>query len=274
MRALLQFASTVHSRPSPIDRAMDLLDIGRRFFDSAMKERGLKQGTVGYREAAILIDGEVPSQSPTESYLRRLFIAKPKHTGWSHWIDSSAAREEADRPHVREGGWEALFVGKRQTALPPSLDFWRIDPQGQFYHIRALEDDLNNERGGPEPHTQLDFLLQVSRLTEIISIGLSFARSMECEESKTSLIFAFRWSELKGRHLTTWVEPRRSFYSREASHQDQIVTTAVVPLETPQSGIAPYVEIAVKELFALFGGMEFNTKVVEDIVTDVLSRRF
>ena len=67
----------------------------------------------------------------------------------------------------------------------PHLDFWRMDPRGMFYAIRGLEDDVASGRNGPPPLTQLDFLLQISRVSEIISTGLSFARSMGCDETHT-----------------------------------------------------------------------------------------
>ena len=136
----------------------------------------------------------------------------------------------------------------------------------------ALEDDLSGERG-PTPGTQLDFLLQISRLAEILLRGLSFGRSLGCDEAKTSLVFAFRWSGLLGRRLTSWAEPMRSFFSRGTSSQDQLTTVVTLPLETAAASISPYVETAVKDLFALFGGMEFETRVIEDIVSKTASQR-
>ncbi len=261
--------------PSIVERVKEILDIGRGRFDPSVNQRGINVPQLGYREAAILIDGEVPSNSATESFLNRLFVAKPRHTGWSPWLDSRGAREEEDQPYVFEGGWEAFVIDLvGGPLLPPHLDFWRIDPGGRFYHLRALEDDLDGRRRGIQPGTQLDFLLQVSRLAEVISIGLSFGRSMGCDESKTSIVFAFRWTGLEGRLLTSWVNPDRSFRSRGRANQHQIVTTVAVPLETPLSGLAPYVEAAVKDLFALFGGMEFETRVIEGIVKESLSHRF
>ena len=97
----------------------------------------------------------------------------------------------------------------------PHLDYWRIEPKGDFYLLTALEDDMPLPGPRPEPLTLLDFQLQISRIAEIISVALSFGRSMGCEPSKTSLSFSFRWSRLTGRSLTSWVEPiRRSFRSR------------------------------------------------------------
>jgi hypothetical protein len=141
-----------------------------------------------------------------------------------------------------------------------------------FYHIRALEDDLAKERG-PTPGTQLDFLLQIARIAEDISTGLSFGRSLGCDEAKTLLLFGFRWTGLAGRQLSSRVEPMRTFYSRGLSNQDQITTVVTVPLETPPDGIPPHVENTVRDLFALFGGMEFESRVIEGIASETIKQR-
>jgi hypothetical protein len=267
-------ATIAHATPPPLERVVQVLDAGRGRYGAEAKERRLAGlDAVGFREAAILIDGKVPSHRATESFLQRLFVAMPRYSGWPPWLDSTPASEKDERPYVHDGGWEA-FLCLNQTVFGSSLDFWRIDPKGSFYHIRALEDDLSKSSGGPEPHTVLDFLIQVSRTTEIIAVGLSFARSMGCVESETSLAFAFRWMGLKGRHLASWVDRRRNIYARVQTHQDEVMTTVSVPLETPPSSIPQYVEMAVKDLFAAFGGKEFDLRVIEGIANDVLQQRF
>jgi hypothetical protein len=107
-----------------------------------------------------------------------------------------------------------------------------------------------------------------------MSIGLSFGRSMGCDDTKTSVAFAFRWTGLEGRRLTSWAQRHRSLGYPDAAKQPEIVTAVAVPLEAPQSGITTYVEAAVKPLFALFGGMEIHTQVIEGAVRDVISQRF
>jgi hypothetical protein len=175
---------------------------------------------------------------------------------------------------VLDQGWEALIVAldPRRTIGLPGVDFWRAEPSGVFYHLRALEDDLASGRG-LEPGTQLDFLLQISRVAEVISTGLSFARTLGCDEAETLLIFAFRWTGLAGRELTSWVEPMRSFRLRVASTQNQLCIHIVVPLGTPPDGIPPHVENAVRDLFALFGGAEVSSRVIEEIALQRIRER-
>ena len=96
---------------------------------------------------------------------------------------------------------------------------------------------------------------------------------MGCEENDTSIAFAFRWTRLTGCHLVSWTNPERSLYSRGASHQDEITTSTVVPLEVPHSALTGHVEEAVNPLFELFDGTRLESRVVEGIVRDTLERR-
>jgi hypothetical protein len=164
---LLQMGS---QPPSAIVSARKLLEAGRKRFETAMAERRLPIPDSGFREAAVVIDGDVPRHAATQSFLNRLFIARPQHTGWPAWIDSRHLPNESDQPRVVDGGWEALL--DHSGAYVPHLGYWRIDPapaQGNFYLLTALEDDLPFPTPMPEPRTQLDFSFQLRKTAEIIA---------------------------------------------------------------------------------------------------------
>ena len=97
---------------------------------------------------------------------------------------------------------------------------------------------------------------------------------MGCTEEQSSLICGFRWTGLEGRHLTSWSDPHRGIRSRDSAEDDEVLATTVVPLETPQSSIVTFVEAVVKELFARFGGMEADSRIIERIVSETLNTRF
>jgi hypothetical protein len=175
-----------------------------------------------------------------------------------------------------DNGYQRLLLDLQGTVGFTFGDFWRIEEGGKFYQLRINEDDLPGRMGQPKPApgTQLDFLLQISRTAEIVSISLAFARALGCKEDGTSLAVAIRWKGLEGRYLTSWVQPERTFRSGGVSHQDSITTEVLVPLETPQSALAPYLQKLVAPLFALFGGMAFEPRVIEDIVNKTVGQRF
>ena len=263
----------MRKHPTTMERVAAELNRDRLRFDNCVKERKVQIPSLGYRESVIIVDGEFLKQSSTESFRQNILSKAPRHTGWSPWIDRSDAQDDQHKPYVLENGWEALIDHLNPQSFSwPGLDYWRIEPEGVFYHLRALEDDLAGERG-PNPRTELDFLLQISRVAEVISTGLSFGRSLGCDEVKTSLTFGFRWTGLAGRRLTTWVEPTRMLGSSGESKQDRITTFASLPLETPPAGVAPHVENAVRDVFALFGGKEIDSRVIEKIVSQVIERR-
>lgn len=253
------------NRTTMQERVAEELDRGRSRFEAAIQGREPNLPNLGFSESLIIIEGEFPRQSGIKSFRRNLLNRTPRHTGWPPWDDRQ------NEPYVLDQGWEALLNLDVQGPFgSPHLDFWRMEPQGVFYYIYALRDDLER---GPVPGTQLDFLLQISRIAEVISTGLSFGRSLGCDETTTSLVFGFRWSGLIGRLLTSWVEPMRRLRTHAPSNQDEIMTVVTVPLETPPDGIPPHVENAVRDLFALFGGMEIDSRVIEDIVMRLLRQR-
>ncbi len=263
------------ARRSVGDRATVMLENGRKRFLLAAKERDFTVPNIGFREVGMAINGDAPEHRATDSFLQRLFVAQPQHTGWPPWVDSRKASRESDRPYVHDKKWESLLIDLDDGPfVAPHIDFWLIDPGGTFYQSTAFEDDLRQPVRGPEPGTQLDFLLQIARVAEVISVALSFGRSMGYDPLKSSLSFAFRWSNLKGRRLTSWVEPRRTFQSRGPARQENVVTTVSLPLDTPRSAIAPHVNLAVRDLFAVFGGLEVDSQVIDRIVEDALQIRF
>jgi hypothetical protein len=250
---------------------LEFLEAGRQRFNLLQNENNNPYKDAGTREVAAVIDGDVPEFSPNEGFLNRLLLSMPRYTGWSPWVDTRSGSEDT-KPYVVDNGWQAYIYTQ---IMGVSLDFWRIEPSGKFYHVRVFEDDMPHPLAQrPAPQTQLDFYLQVSRIAEILSNALSFAQAMECDEHTTSLAFAFRWSGLKGRNLSSWACPGRHFYSRGESHQDIITTKVAVPLESTLSGLAPFVEKAVVPLFSLFGGMKFESSVIEGIVRETLQRTY
>jgi hypothetical protein len=227
-------------------------------------------------EVAVVVDGSVPSQLADQQLLFRLQANRRDLTGWPFWVSLQGSNDPSLWPYHFNGGWECLIAELNQAdAWGTHLDFWRIDPAGRFYHLRGLEDDMSHPRSQkPTPGTQLDFYLVASRVTEIISYVLSFARTLGCDERNTALELAFRWSGLYGRSLTSWVVPGRRLRGPESpSHQDSATTQARIPLETPASGLVPYVSTIVAPVYALFGGRSFDPEVIEGIVSETVNRR-
>lgn len=273
---ILEPCARTTSTATALERVNDWMSEGFMQFSAQCRQRQIQvPEKLGTLEGGFIIDGKIDPHKANQKFLNQLFPSMPHLSGWPFWLDSRFASFERDQPYVIEGGWEALLYEPKADMVGPHLDFWRIEPAGRFYHLRGLEDDMARARDsrGPEPFTVLDFLLATSRVTEMIAIGLSFTAALGADPQTTSLAYSFRWRNLAGRALTCWVDPTRFFRAAAVAHQNEIVTTATVPLETPRAAIAPLVFDVTEPLFALFGGMQFQKSVIEGIVQDVVQRR-
>lgn len=122
--------------------------------------------------------------------------------------------------------------------------------------------------------TTLDFGMAIWRVAEAIAVPMSFARAMGLASESTTLYYAFRWSGLRGRHLSSWTNLRRSLSSRYECRRESVLDSPViaVPLDTPISALGSFVRAATADLFAAFGGFEPGPGVTEKLTDELLSR--
>lgn len=225
----------------------------------------------GTWEVGLMIIGDIPPYEPNINFLNLLESSNPNYTGWPVWLDSRGFSDADARPYVFDGAWEALII--ILNAGWNEIDFMRLHPKGKFYLRRALEDDISINPLRPKPMTCLDFGLPITRTAEAILVGLGFAKSMGCELEKTQLAFAFKWSKLRGRILSSWAWPGRYISPNHIAYQDAVFAMSYVPLETPESAITPFVYDVIKQLFIIFNGFDPGSTLVEDFVKRLIERR-
>ena len=242
-------------------------------YEAVSQERMDEIPQHGTWEIALKIIGDVPEHKPNRKFLNLLSSANPDYTGWPIWLDSRNFREERERPYIFDDAWEAFILDLGQKMYGGHLDFMRLDPKGEFYLRRALQDDVVEHRKGPKPLTELDYGLVILRVAETMAVGLAFAKAMGCDEPGTNLAFAFRWKGLKGRMLTSWANPEKHLYGGGKTVQDEITTFVNIPLETPLSALSDYVAQAVKPLFILFQGFEIDLEFIEDRINRLINRK-
>ena len=136
----------------------------------------------------------------------------------------------------------------------------------------AAQEDLSNSPRGPVAFSVLDFGLPVIRTAEAIAVGIALAKAMGCDPENTLLAFAFRWTRLKDRELTSWVKPERYVSSGRHAYQDEVLAFVTVPLETPLSAIGDFVNQAVRRLFEAFDGFSLSKEVVDELTQRLLKR--
>lgn len=251
------------------------LELGRTQLQAVCRSRSIIPPDIGTHEVAMVVENAAEGHKENQAFLNQLMLNRPHHTGMGPWLDLRGGDNVAVHPYVMDRGWESLIVDLNDTFRGGAhFEFWRIEPAGRFYDLTGLRDDLPDSRiAKPAPLTGMDFFAQIQRVAEEISVGQHFATAMGCDPCTTNLEFAFSWSGLRGRELTSWVAPGRFFPSPGQSHQDEMTTTLTVPLDSTPRAVARLVEAALAPLFALFGGMTFQSEVFDDIVIETLKRR-
>ena len=276
LTSLLSALGGVLQPPAPNlkARTLALLQSGRQRFEAALADRKPTKDELakirrGSWEVALTIDPAHSDRLPDDVFLRTLASSNPQYTGWPVWLDSRLFTDNRSAPVVKEKGWEALIISL-EGRLSKHVDFLRYDPRGEFYLWRALQDDISDEI---PPGKMLEPILVILRVTEALLVGLAFAKALGWKSEEARLGFAFRWTKLKGRQLEPWansVVPISAF----GTAQDDTVTTFVeLPLDTPESAVAPYVDQATRDLFVLFGGYRFPSAAIENWVRRLAERR-
>lgn len=95
---------------------------------------------------------------------------------------------------------------------------------------------------------------------------------MAFPESETTLEFAFRWSGLEGRELSSYNFLRYISPGR-VSGDDQIITHVNIPLDIAPSSIPSLAPELVSDLFSSFDGMTFSKNVIEEIALELLQKK-
>ena len=267
---------TGHRVPSPPDlrdRALALLDEGARRLEAELASRALsseeKKIVSGLAWGIGFIAAPLKTTSvPDINFLNTVAASNPQYTGWPVWLDSRNFEDRTAAPKVIEKAWQALILSLKGWSH--HTDFMRLDPRGEFYLWRILPDDVSSKIPAG---TALDPILVVGRVTEAIAVGLSIVKALGWGD-ETRLGFAFRWTKLRGRELSSWANPMVHVSRGHTAHDDAVDTFVEMPLDTPVSAIAPYVAEATRDLFVAFNGYTLPIDAVEYWVDAVLKRRW
>ena len=201
------------SAPTPTlcDRALKLIDDGEARFQEAIKARKLsvdeeKLLKHGFFSVGLVIDPARTGSIPDQEFMNRIASSNPKYTGWPFWLDARTIANPENRPKVIENAFEYLVVSL-SPGFTNHIDFARLDPKGEFFLHRLLQDDGAPSRA--RPGQVLDPTLMCLRAAEAMGVGIAFAKALGWPPDKTTLGFGFRWHKLKGRQLTAWDQRRR-----------------------------------------------------------------
>jgi hypothetical protein len=225
---------------------------------------------LGFWSIALVIDPPHADALPNQEFMARIAASNPNYTGWPMWLDPRLMSNVEDRQKVIKDAFEYLIVSPSPN-FSDHIDFARLDPKGEFFLFRLLQDD-----GVPHqvrPGQVLDPMLMILRVAEAMAVGIAFARALGWTPEQTTLGFAFRWHKLKGRRLTAWANPYSAINEGGVAHDDSVESCVQFSLDTPLSALAQFVDEATKRLFAAFDGASIPGGEIEELVRRLFERR-
>jgi hypothetical protein len=241
---------------------------GERLQQVAQERRGGLPKLGGWEFAAI-VRGAPPSKGANLDLLNGLLSSNPNLTGWPIFVDSRRFGNESGRPyHTADEAWEA-FIDTTDSDFGAGIDFWRLTSRAEYYHYRTYQDDSR----APHKGAEFDFGLPVMRVAEALLVGQAFARALGVDEDASSVLFLFRWRQLRDRVLSSWAQPNRLLSPGRRAYKDTAESLVEVPVAMPATAIAATVQAATAPLFEAFDEFALAPTVIESIVRELLARR-
>lgn len=258
--------------PERIEVLQNFVDSCRKSFRKRQEHDEIPLPPHGVWEAAFTFSQDLSEYTANRNFLNLIGSNNPRYTGLPLWADTSGFSDENARPRVVDHAWEVYSKFTYQNVLE-HIDFWRITPQGFFYHRRAFEDDLPRTREFHLPNTVLDFDIPIWRVAEAIGCALSFAQALHVP-SEDSIIFLFQWRGLAGRTLSNWTNPARLLWTlgQRKAYTDTIEQSIIVPVDAAKTSIAGFTHKVVRPLFENFDGFEIPEESVNNIFERILQK--
>lgn len=261
--------------PTLCERADKVIDAGELRFAEVVKQRKLSPDEAvlfdrAFWSASLVIDPPRAGATASQEFLDRLAASNPRYTGWPVWMDARSKANPENRPKVVKGTFEYLIVSPSQD-FGDHVDFARLNPNGEFFLHRMLQDDGVPPR--VRPGTVLDPTLMILRIAEVMAVGMAFARSIGCVPDKTTLGFAFRWHKLEGRRLNAWADPEHLLRDGGVAYDGDTESCVQFSLDTPSSTLVQFVEDATQPLFAAFEGTTVPRNVFNYLVRKLVERK-
>lgn len=273
LKGLLTATTVATPTRSLEDRVESALTEGEKRFEFAVQARTFKENEAaklngGSWSVAVVVEPPHPNAIPDTNFFNVVASSNPQYTGWPVWLDSRGFRDGTAHPQVIDKAWQALVVSFESWS--DHVDFMRLDPTGIFYLRRVLQDDLTPKIS---PGTELDVILTILRITETLAVALTMTKALGWEPEKTTLGIGFRWQKLSGRELSSWANPEIHISGNHIAHDNEANSFIEIPLDTPPSSLAPYVEKILNQLFVLFGGYTLSPTAYEKWVQRLIERR-
>lgn len=261
--------------PSLENRAIKLIDDGETRYALSLAQRTLnadEQAIVkrkGFWSTGLIIDPPHVGALPDRNFEAVIAANNPQLSGWPMWKDTRRMSNQANRAVTKGNALEYLIIS---PSFSDHVDFARLDPVGEFFLHRLIQDDGIPQKITPE--IAIDPEVMVWRVTEIMATGLAFARGLGWTPQDTRLGFAFRWHGLSGRQLQSWANPfLHGNFDGGTAVDDTVETFVELSLDTPLAALHQFVYTATRKLYVAFNGAALPPSTVEELANQILERR-
>jgi hypothetical protein len=221
----------------------------------------------GRYELAFEIEGMPPLPSMVELRRRLDEAGQIKHTGWGPFVSLNRAELA---PHVVENAieaWLGVADPDRYQRIPSHCDFWRVNPQGQFFLMRGFDEDGAE---GAEPGRVLDITLPVWRVGEAMLFVARFARAIE---ENPSITVRCRYRGLRGRTLTSW-DGRRHLMDGFRTLDDEVTLSARATAQEFDEHLVEVLHPMLVPLYERFDFFELSARLVAEELARMRANRF
>jgi hypothetical protein len=265
-------STTTQARNGAESLSLEWLEKGRKAFDARLHRDGITLPDIGFLELAAVIDGDVKGGLEANRSMKNLITtANRRFTGWPFFVTLDSADLAERRPQAIEDGWEqAVVMLSGDPWGMNGVDFWRVEPSGKLYAIRALDEDISEDLAGTH---QLAITLAIWRVGDALLEALAIGRAMAKEPGSASLAVTIRWTGLTGRRLSN-ARSRRYIPIGGQSRDDAAISYLSIPIDIPDAALIPRIAGALAPLYRRFDGFEISGDVVEQEMQELMSRTF
>ncbi|HET8862848.1 MAG TPA: hypothetical protein VFM94_06335, partial [Solirubrobacterales bacterium] len=205
----------------------------------------------------------VPDRPDLRKFMAILREVAGHETGWPAWWVPSSADV---RPQPVAGAIECWFDADA-LAEWAEADYWRADPEGRLFLIRAYQEDAPREELTREPGTRFDLTLPIWRTGECLLHAERLARRLDAD----SIQFMMRWTDLEGRRLAALADRQWKMPPTPPAAEDEVISYLEVHPEQIRTGLADVVRELVDPLYARFDFFEPPSDIYEEELAEMRS---
>lgn len=221
----------------------------------------------GAYEVAFKIEGLADEPSLVALRDRLRATSELRYTGWPAFI--SMTRPEF-APRASQGAIEAWLgqpVEDRFRRDAAHCDYWRVQPDHQFFQIRGYDED-SHERF--EPGSAFDVVLPLWRVGETMLFASRYASR---NGDNPEIDFRLRYVGLENRVLTS-VNRLRVMHDDRRCNDDEIALSVRASAEEIENNLPELLRGLLAPLYEMFDFFELSPQMVTDEVNRMREGRF